>query len=220
MKANGTYDDTLIIFCSDHGEQLGENGFWGRHGPYDGNFHVPMIIRDPRETADPARGSRVTAFTEHVDLMPTILSALGLTVPTPCDGRSLTPFLRGETPTDWREETHFAYDFRDLPGRTAETALGLPSDACHFRAIRGERWKYVAFPSLPPLLYDLSNDPSESTNLAEDPQYADVLKACAERLGAFEPDPPSVDLSDWFQPYGGEMRQFSLDTPEPAGDAP
>ena len=139
LKAHGRYDETLIIFCSDHGEQLGDNGFWGRRGPYDGNFHVPMIIRDPRAEADRARGSRVNAFTEHVDILPTMLEAIGASPPHPCDGRSLIPFLTGSVPENWRDAVHFAYDFRDLQKNTAEAALGLPSSACHFNAIRGER---------------------------------------------------------------------------------
>ena len=210
LKAHGRYDETLIIFCSDHGEQLGDNGFWGRRGPYDGNFHVPMIIRDPRAEADRARGSRVNAFTEHVDILPTLLEVIGASPPNPCDGRSLIPFLTGSVPENWRDAVHFAYDFRDLQKNTAETALGLPSSACHFNAIRGERWKYIEFPELPPLLYDLANDPEETMNLAADASYSAVIEEQSLRLKKYRRTPSGRDLSEWYQPYGGTLQHYQI----------
>ena len=210
LKASGSYDETLIIFCSDHGEQLGDNGFWGRRGPYDGNFHVPMIVRDPRSTADHARGSRVNAFTEHVDLLPTMLELIGGEPPHPCDGRSLAPFLNGDTPEGWRDAVHFAFDFRDLPNNTAEAALGLSSHDCHFNALRGNRWKYVEFPSLPPLLYDLENDPDETMNLAADTSYRTVLEEQSVQLKRYRQEPKGRDLSEWFQPYGGALQHYEI----------
>ena len=210
LKAHGRYDETLIIFCSDHGEQLGDNGFWGRRGPYDGNFHVPMIIRDPRAEADRARGSRVNAFTEHVDILPTLLEAIGASPPNPCDGRSLIPFLTGSVPENWRDAVHFAYDFRDLQKNTAEAALSLPSSACHFNAIRGERWKYIEFPELPPLLYDLTNDPEETMNLAADASYSAVIEEQSLRLKKYRRTPSGRDLSEWFQPYGGTLQHYQI----------
>lgn len=210
LKFAGVYDETLIIFCSDHGEQLGNNGFWGRRGPYDGNFHVPMIIRDPREAANSVRGSRVNAFTEHVDLLPTILDALNLENTDTVDGHSLVPFLQGAPPPVWRDAVHFAYDFRDLTGKSVETALGLASTECHFRAVRGERWKYVEFPTLPPLLFDMVNDPGEGTDLAGDPSFSDIISEYSDRLQDLAEQLPRRDLSGWFQPYGGELRQYDV----------
>lgn len=149
LKATDMYDETLIIFCSDHAEQLGDNWLYGRRGPYDGNFHVPCIIRDPRPSADETRGQIIESFTEHIDLMPTILEALSLPIPPQCEGRSLLHFLSGKTPLNWRDAVHFAYDFRDLLNGRVESTLGLTSDACHFMAVRDQRYKYVHFPTLP-----------------------------------------------------------------------
>ena len=57
---------------------------------------------------------RVAAFTEHVDVMPTMLEWLDVDVPRQCDGRGLQSFLHGRaTPRDWRTEAHWEYDFRD-----------------------------------------------------------------------------------------------------------
>lgn len=169
LKATGEYDHTLIVFTCDHGEMLGDHWMWGKEGYFHKAYHIPLIIRDPRRVADAARGRVVEAFSEAVDLMPTILEWLGLDVPAQCDGRSLLPFLEGETPPDWRQEVHWEYDFRDVVRQGPETALGLTSDQCCLAVIRDRQYQYVHFAGLPPLLFDLRSDPHQTRNLAGDP---------------------------------------------------
>ncbi|TYL22928.1 sulfatase, partial [Streptococcus pyogenes] len=93
LKRTGEYDRTLIIVTSDHAEMLGEHHAWGKEIYFDGAFHLPLVIRDPRAEADAGRGSTVDALTEAVDIMPTILDWLGLEKPRACDGRSLMLLL-------------------------------------------------------------------------------------------------------------------------------
>src|SRR5690606_15581494 len=174
LDETGEAKETLVIFTCDHAEMLGDHWLWGKDGFFDGAFHIPLIIRDPRPEADAGRGRTVESFTEAVDVMPTILEWLGLEPPRQCDGESLLPFLRGETPAGWRTEAHWEYDFRDVVGQVPEQALGLTSDQCTLNVLRGERYKYVHFTALPPLLFDLQRDPHETVNLAEDPAYAGV----------------------------------------------
>lgn len=173
LKAEDLYDRTLIVFATDHGEQLGDHWIFGKYGYFDQSFHIPLIVRDPRAEANRARGGRVTAFTENVDVMPTILEWLGLDIPAQCDGLSLVPFCHGENPTHWRREAHWEYDFRDIVDRKFETALGLTPDQCAMNVIRGERYKYVHFTALPPLFFDLEEDPGEFINRVDDPAYRD-----------------------------------------------
>lgn len=175
LKASGEYDRTLIVVTSDHGEMLGDHWLFGKAGYFDAAFHVPLLVRDP---AGSARGAVVDAFSEHVDLMPTVLDRLGLKVPAACDGMSLGPFLDGATPASWRDAVHWEHDFRDV----AAQALGLPSDACSLAVLRGRRWKYVHFAALPPLLFDLQTDPGETRSLAGDPAAAPILATCAADL--------------------------------------
>jgi arylsulfatase A-like enzyme len=209
LKAIGLYDETLIIFCSDHAEQLGDNWLYGRRGPYDGNFHVPCIIRDPRPTADRTRGQIVESFTEHIDLMPTILEALALQTPEQCEGRSLLPFLNGKAPPNWRNAVHFAYDFRDLLSGRVESALGLTSAECHFMAIRDERYKYVHFPTLPPLFFDLEADPHECNNRADDPAYARQVSTYAQKLLSWRMSHERRGLSMMMQSYGAPLHDYA-----------
>ncbi len=171
LKATGEYDHTLIIFTCDHGEMLGDHWMWGKEGYFDQAYRIPLVIRDPRDVADRARGRVVEEFSEAVDLMPTILDWLGLEVPAQCDGQSLVPFLEGATPASWRREVHWEYDFRDVVRQEPETALGITSDQCSLAVIRDRRYKYVHFAALPPLLFDLQADPGETRNLADDPAH-------------------------------------------------
>ncbi|MEJ2133291.1 MAG: sulfatase-like hydrolase/transferase, partial [Gammaproteobacteria bacterium] len=183
LRARGEYDDTLIAFTSDHGEQMGDHWMLGKAGYFDQSYYVPLIIRDPRATADGSRGMRFDAFTEHVDLMPTMLEWLDLPVPRQCEGRSLLPFVAtGRTPEGWRTEAHWEFDFRDPVSRNAEDALGMPMEHCALNVVRDARYKYVHFTSLPPLLFDLEQDPQELNDRAKDPAYGDVVREMAQRL--------------------------------------
>ena len=116
--------------------------------------------------------------------MPTVLDWLGTAIPAQCDGRSLVPFLGNGTPANWRDEVHMALDFRSSPWSSydGEAALGLLPDECQLAIIRGRRWKYVHFAALPPLLFDLQEDPSEMHNLAQDPACQGVLLVMAQKM--------------------------------------
>ena len=114
--------------------------------------------------------------------MPTILDWLGVDTPVACDGESLLPFCRGENPESWRAAAHFELDFRDSADGDTQGAFGLAPDQCAFAAIRGERYKYVHFTAMPPLLFDLSVDPGELHNVAAHPDYADIAFEYAGRL--------------------------------------
>jgi arylsulfatase A-like enzyme len=177
LRRTGVWDRTLVVVTSDHGEMAGEHWLWGKDGYFEGSFHVPLLVRDPIG----AKGARVDAFTESVDVMPTILEWLGRR-PPPADGRSLMPFLRGEVPADWRREAHWEWDFRDRRKPAAQTTLGLGDDEANLAVLRGERYKYVHFAALPPLFFDLERDPGELENRVDDPDYAGLVREHAQRL--------------------------------------
>ena len=182
LKESGQYERTFIIVTSDHAEMLGDHYVWGKEIYFDGSFHLPLVIRDPRPGAKASRGSAVEAFTEAIDIMPTILDWLGADIPRSCDGRSLVPFLRGKTPDYWRDAVFFEHDFRDVRGQKPETALGLSSDECSYAVIRDDKYKYVHFTALPPLLFDIAGDPDEFVNLAGRPEHRETELHYARRL--------------------------------------
>ncbi|MBT6274340.1 MAG: alkaline phosphatase family protein [Chromatiales bacterium] len=183
LKESGQYDDTLIVFTSDHGEQLGDHHLLGKLGYFDESYHVPMVVRDPRATADGARGAIVDSFTEAVDVMPTILDWLGVTKPRECAGASLMPFIRGETPTDWRHEVHWEYDFRPYYADAGTPPpYGLSIDECSLSVIRDEKYKYVHFDALPALFFDLEADPHQFVNRATDPAFGGCVLEYAQKM--------------------------------------
>ena len=182
LRASGEDRRTLVVFASDHGEHLGDHWQFSKFCYFDQTFHVPLIVRDPRPSASPGRGRQVRAFTENVDVMPTILEAIGLEVPHQCDGESLAPFLAGDTPARWRREAHFALDFRDVLERPGGESLGLTPDQCTLYALRGERWKYVHFTAMPALLFDLEDDPAELVDHAGDPRYRERTLEYAQKM--------------------------------------
>jgi len=192
LRDTGRWDDTVVIVTSDHGEQACDHWLIQKLGWFDQSYHVPLIVRDPRHPDQ--HGTVVDAFTEHVDLLPTLLELVGTTdPPLQCDGRSLVPFLEGRTPPEWRTHVFFEFDFRMPPteaeggGGSAEPVvpevapgepagpLGMRTADCSLAVVRTAAWKYVHFPTLPPLLYDLSEDPGELVDRAADPGARDAM---------------------------------------------
>ena len=170
LLESGLAGSTLVVVTSDHGEMGGDHWLLEKLGFWDESYHVPLIVVDPRPEADRGRGTVVDAVTESVDVLPTICDYLGAEVPLQADGWSLSPFLRGEpAPEHWRDTAHFEWSFSDPANQVAENAFGIPMSHCALAVGRGPRHKYVQFaaePSvLPPLLFDLSEDPGQTNNL-------------------------------------------------------
>jgi len=130
-----------------------------------------------------APGRRVDAVTEHVDLLPTLVEALGGDVPLQADGRSLAPWLAGDEPARWRRAALVEHDFRDVEGRGFERALGLGSDHCQLAALFADDLAYVHFNGLPPLAFDRALDPEMTRDIAAERGRApEVLEAAQAML--------------------------------------
>lgn len=171
IKDSGQADNTLVVVTADHGETLGDHHMWGKSSPFESALNVPLIIRDPRRRS--TAGTQIDAFTETIDIAPTLLDWAGATAPPGWNGRSLLPFLDGQPPKDWRAHMFAEIDLSDpiVPTRF-QRALGLPSPQCNFAVLRDEQFKYVHFNGgLPPLLYDMTAAPDAQVNLANDPDY-------------------------------------------------
>jgi arylsulfatase A-like enzyme len=183
LEASGEIAGTLIVFTSDHGEQLGDHHMLGKQGYFDESFHVPLIVVDPDPAADAARGARVTRFTECVDVLPTLLEWIGQDIPRQCDGRSLMPFLRGQVPPRWRRHVHYEYDFREIRSGAAQNRLGLALDDCALAVVQDDDFKYVHFAGgLPPLFFDLRDDPRQLRDRAGDPARQGDMLAYARHM--------------------------------------
>ena len=157
LKHLGLYEDTVVVFSSDHGEMLGEHGMWYKRTFYEESLRVPLIVSWPK-TLKPAVREELVSL---VDLFPTMLDFAGSTeierLRGGLDGETLLPLLEGEG-KGWKNQILFEY----LGGGVRTPMLG----------VRKDNWKYVHFHELPPLLFDLEKDPHELDNLAEIQEFA------------------------------------------------
>jgi len=162
-------EDTMIVFTSDHGDNLGDHWLGEKDLFYDCSARVPLIIYDPREAADATRGTTTDRLVEAIDLAPTFIEALGGTPPAHIlEGRSLQPLLHGQD-CIWRDYCVSEYDYAT---RDARITLGLNEKDARLVMIFDGRWKYVHVENMQPLLYDLEKDPNELINLGNNQKYS------------------------------------------------
>ena len=215
LKSGGHWESTLIIFCSDHGEQMGDHWLTNKLGYFDQSYWVPLIIRDPRASADTTRGRQVDVFSENVDLMPTMLDWLGLESPAQCDGRSLIPVLQSDqAPASWRKEVHWEYDFRNILDDTVEKHLGITAHQCNLSVIRDHRFKYVHFTALPPLFFDLQQDPGEFVNQADNPAYYSLVMEYAQKMLSWRMNHAARSLTETVLSSDGPVTRRSTLSPQ------
>ena len=189
LKESGQYKSTLIVFTSDHGEHLGDHYLFDKLGYFDQAYLIPLIIQTPETSGrssdkSAVQGTQVEVFTEAVDVMPTILEWLEAEIPEECNGRSLLPFVHGNIPDNWRTEVHWEYDFRGIGSYQPmiEKRFGLSPDQCSLTVLRDENYKYIHMTALPPLLFDLQEDPEEFVNRANDPDFQEIMLEYAQKM--------------------------------------
>jgi len=174
LDATGLTDNTRVLYTTDHGDNLGARGLWGKSTMYEEVAGVPLIIKGP----DIPQGVKITAPASHVDTYPFILESTGASVPEAYDthpGKSLFKLATGAAP--------------DRSVLSEYHGMGSTTGAF---MIRHGKYKYVHYVAYPPQLFDLEADPEELSDLAEKPEFSQVLAACRQRLYEIC-DPAEVD---------------------------
>ena len=170
LEAHGILDETIIVLNGDHGETLYDHECWfDHHGIYDVTLHVPLIIRYPGKV--PA-GRRVSGYSQHKDLVPTLLELAGLAPEgVRFDGKSLLPMVSGEVASHDSEIYITECTWMRKHGwRTPEWKLIMALEPdFHFK------------PAVE--LYNLVEDPHEDNNLAE--ALPDVTAHLKSRMEAY-----------------------------------
>ena len=180
LAATGRMKDTLIVFTADHGEFMGDRGLGEKELFYDEIVRVPFIVYDPDSRADATRGRADERIVESVDVVPTILDALGVAGASHrLEGRSLLPLTRGERVRDWRDA---AFSELDYGFRRARLVLGRGVHECRAWMVRTREWKYVHWQGFRPQLFDLAADPFELADVGADPRHGRVRAKLRERL--------------------------------------
>lgn len=169
LAESGAESETCVVFCSDHGDYVGDHGLFAKGIPcFRGAYHVPAIVRWPAAAARP--GTSVDAFVSLADFGPTLLEAAGVEAGRRFTGSSLLPFLQGERPA-WRDEMHTQCNGVELYYTQ--------------RSVSTVRHKYVFNGFDRDELYDLGADPHEMRNVADEPAYAGVKRELCGRLWRF-----------------------------------
>jgi arylsulfatase A-like enzyme len=165
-------DDTAIFFSADHGFFLGEWRMYDKRFMHEPSIRVPLYVRYPRVIR---AGSVVEeAMALNVDLAPTILELAGVPIPAAWQGKSLLPWLRGESPANWRKD--WLYEYYEYP---------VPHRVRPQRGVRSERYKLIHYYTEDPAefeLYDLREDPGERRNLYGAPGHAELARQLLERI--------------------------------------
>ncbi len=180
LEADGAMGDTMIVLTSDHGDYLGDHWLGEKDLFHNPSVKIPMIIYDPRPKADATRGTTCDALVEAIDLAPTFLDVAGAEIPDHIlEGRSLTPWLHGETPK-WREAAFAEFDYSVTPMRDV---VGVSSrDARLFMVFDGRFKLMHSECGARPMLFDLDTDPDEINDLAKGDAHADIIARLYDHL--------------------------------------
>jgi choline-sulfatase len=204
----GLRDDTTVIYTSDHGENLGVRGLWGKMNMYQESAAIPLIIAPPPQldtTAASGAGEVSRSCDTPVsllDLSETILDHFGAELPGQRPGESL---YRIASNPECAERVVFS----------EYHAVGAVSAA--FMVRRG-RWKLIEYVGFEPELFDLQNDPQETRDLAQDPAHATMLQAMRAALAEIC-DPQAInalafaDQDAMIDGYGGRDVAATLGAP-------
>jgi iduronate 2-sulfatase len=166
-------DNTIVVFFSDHGYQLGEHDQWQKSTLFERSVRVPLIIANPGgENA----GQVSSSLAELVDVYPTLADLCGLQTPAHIMGQSLVPVLH---------DTHQSLREAALSVTVSRSqSLGKRGTAAKGYSIRTNRHRYTAWNNGEDgeEIYDYEADPSEYTNLARDPQQRELLEKMRDLL--------------------------------------
>lgn len=174
LDRSGRADETIVVFTSDHGDQLLEHGLHGKNVFFEASVHVPLLMRFPQRFAPGRRDELI----ESVDLLPSLLSLCDIPIPESCQGRGFP-----------QREAVFAENI--IPEVITNGALDLPfvpgqgvggirhPDA---KMVRTRRWKLNYYPGHGGELYDLANDPGETRNLYADPERQSTVRELKDRI--------------------------------------
>ncbi|MYF92721.1 MAG: sulfatase-like hydrolase/transferase [Gemmatimonadetes bacterium] len=181
LRENDLEENTLILYTSDHGEQVGEHGLWWKQTFYEDSVKVPTILAWPGRL--PA-GTRCDRVISSLDLNATMLDALGCPALPHSRGRSLLPLLADPQNAEWDDVvfSEFCQDAAGAGGPFSEVGIFQ-------RMIRRGPWKLNYYHGQPCQLFDLQADPRERCDLAADPAHQETLAALkTEVLDGWDPE--------------------------------
>jgi len=181
LEKEGLADNTIVVLWGDHGWQLGDHGLWTKQTNFELATRAPLIVSLPgQKTA----GQKCEAQVEFVDVYPTLADVCGLSVPSGLDGMSLKPWL--DKPSLPAAKVAISQFPRNGIVTGNRPLMGY--------SIRDERWRLTVWrdrrdgSTAATELYDETNDPAETVNLANKPESKSIVETLSKHL------PPPVRL--------------------------
>ncbi|MEM9283589.1 MAG: sulfatase [Verrucomicrobiota bacterium] len=178
LATNPRGRDTIVMLTSDHGWHLGEKKHWCKGAIWEQTLRIPFIVRAPGVEA----GSICEQPVSLIDVYPSLVDLAGLPLPDFLDGISIRPQLED-------------------PESTRDPAVSMYGED-NF-SIRDRSWRYIRYEDGSEELYHHEDDPYEWTNLAENPEHAEVKKRLAEFIP--ENPHPGLKVQDWFDKYQADF---------------
>lgn len=190
LEKSGKAGNTIIVFATDHGDQLAEHGLVGKNVLFEGSVHIPLLVRFPGRVA----AAKYDQLVGAIDLLPTLLDLCGIPISKHVQGQSFAPLITGRadhyTPRESIYCENIIPEVFAPPNRIGHRSYhpyvpGVGEDGIlhpDAKMVRTRRWKLNYYPTCDGELYDLENDPGETRNLWADPKYADVLQSLRQNL--------------------------------------
>ena len=168
----GLYQNTIIVYTSDHGEMAGGHRMWTKHNMYEQSVCVPLIVRLPD---DRDAGTAQNHLIEHIDLYPTLAELCDLPVPRNVQGRSFAPLFCNEAYKP-REYVYSEYDFCHSVFTQDNRYVGKSP----ILMVRTNQWKLNYLSWGRSELFDLEKDPNEFTNVIDELENAWIVRELTE----------------------------------------
>jgi len=215
MKAEGIYDNTLIIYTGDQGFWLGEKDYQDKRWAYDESMRMPFIVRYPK--AIPA-GTRSDAIVENVDYPALMLDYAGVDIPESMQGRSFREICEtGQEPAGWKQAAYYRYwmhmAHHDNPGEMAMRTKDYKLVYFYGVNYKGEYQTPAGWE-----LYDLKRDPQELNNVYDNPEYKNVRNQLKAQFAQLRKDigddgshyPAVEEVVQEFWDYSAEDRRKAI----------
>ncbi|WP_460543159.1 sulfatase family protein [Echinicola sediminis] len=172
LKENRQFENTIIVFTSDHGDLLGSHGAYKKQQPFEESIRVPMLFKLP-----PTMGIKVReneAIMNSEDIMPTLLGLCGINIPRTVEGIDYTPHLKGKEKLGQETLITCVQPF----GQWNKVQHG----AREYRGLKTSRYTYVKDLDGPWMLFDNKKDPYQLNNLVNNPKYKVLQSELDQRL--------------------------------------
>jgi choline-sulfatase len=206
LDREGVLDETIVVYCSDHGELAGEHGIWWKHTWHEASARVPLTVQTPGHRRGDHAAATIETPVSLADLFPTLGGLADVPVPDDLDGTDLSAAVeRGAEP--------------DRGPVVCDNLVPRWGEGTEFRVVRDGDYKYVGFRNAPELLFDIDADPLEQRNLAPHANGAD--REALERLRAYVDETMNFDAAQRERERDAALQEeFALDaeTPSPSGN--